>query len=191
MTGPLFPLFLLGTAFGGISAFLSLVRGACTGEYPQKRFCFKASGGRKAKRGKILPFVFDLLFSFLSGCYLVLYDATVLGGRGRLYHLAAFLAGFLAVRYLFLSVLKTQTERVFRFALDLFRFARYCFFYPVRKCFSTIRSILFHAYLILKRKNDKMRMKRKAKREIARLYSDAESAFLPLAVTEALASGRK
>ena len=191
MNGTLFPLFLLGTASGGISTVFSLVRRACAGAYPQKRFRFKSSGRGKIKRGRILPFLIDLLFSLLTGCYLVLYDATVIGGRGRLYHLAAFLAGFFAVRYLLLSVLKTQTERVFRFWLDLFRFVRYCLFYPVRKCFLLIRSILLFSYLILKRKNDTMKRKRKAKREIARLYSDAETAFLPLAVTEALASGRK
>ena len=191
MTGPHLTLFLLGTAAGGISAVLSLVRRACIGEYPQKRFLFRASGRRKARRGRILPFLFDLLFSLLTGCYLVLYDATVLGGSGRLYHLAVFLIGFLTVRYMFLSLLKEQTERVFRFWLDLFRLVRYCLFYPGRKCFSLIRSILLFSYLILKRKNDTMRRKRKAKREIARLYSDAETAFLPLAVTEALASGRK
>jgi hypothetical protein len=33
--------------------------------------------------------------------------------------------------------------------------------------------------------------KRRAKREIVRLCAEAETAFLPLAVTEALASGRK
>lgn len=191
MTRALLPLFLLGSAAGGFSVVLSLVRRACLAEFPQKKFCFKVLGERKAKRGRILPFTLDFLFCFLVGCYLVLYDATLLGGRGRLYHLGVFIAGFLFVRYLFLSVFKRRTESVFRFLLDLCRFVRSCLFYPVRKSFSLIRLILLSAYLILKRKNDRMKWKRKAKREIARLCSDAETAFLPLAVTEALASGRK
>ena len=185
------PLLLLGTTTGVVSAILSLVRRACRGEFPKKRFRPRGLADRKAKRGRFLPFFLDLLFCFFVGCYLVLYDATVLGGSGRFYHLAVFFAGFLLVRYLFLTALKTQIERVFSFLLDLFRFARSCLFYPFRKCFSLIRSILFFLYLILKRKNDRMIKKRRAKREIVRLCAEAETAFLPLAVTEALASGRK
>ena len=189
MKGLFLPLF--GAAAGVISVALSLVRRALLSDFPQRRFRVKGSVERKARRGRILPFLIDLLFSFLIGFYLVLYDATVLGGTGRLHHLGAFFAGFLASRYLFLSVFRMQTENVFCFFLDLFRLLRSCLFFPFRKCFSLIRSILLSAYLILKRKNDRMKRKRKAKREIVRLCSDAETAFLPLAVTEALASGRK
>ena len=190
MNGSVFPLLITGAAWGGISIVLSLFRRASLAEFPQKRFRFKGIGERKENRGRITPFLIDLLFFLLSGCYLVLYDATVLGGTGRLYQLGAFLAGCLAVRFLFLSVFKKQTEGAFSFLLDLIRFVRSCLFYPLRKCFSVFRSILLLAYLILKRKNDRMKRKRKAKREIDRLCADAETAFLPVAVTEALASGR-
>ena len=93
MKGLFLPLF--GAAAGVISVALSLVRRALLSDFPQRRFRVKGSVERNARRGRILPFLIDLLFSFLVGCYLVLYDATVLGGTGRLHHLGAFLPDFL------------------------------------------------------------------------------------------------
>lgn len=194
MTGRLLPLFFCGTAAGVCSVALFFLRRALAGEYPPCRFRFalrEKRRKRKGKRGAVVGFFLDFSFCFLFGAYLVLYDATVLGGRGRLFHLAAFSVGCYLVRRLFLSVLFRPTEYAIVFCFDLFRFLLRCLFYPVRKCFSLLFAFLSSVYLILKAKNDRIRLKRRAKREIGSIEGDAGRAFLPAAVTEALASGRE
>lgn len=193
MTGSLLPLFLCGVTAGVCSVLFFFLRGLFAGRYPPRRFLLllpKSVKKKKKKQGRTLGFLLDFAFCFLFGAYLVLYDATVLMGRGRIHHLCAFLFGCFLVRRLFLSVLFRPTERVIVFFLDLLRFLVRCTFYPVRKCFSLLFAILSSLYLILKAKNDRIRMKRKAKREIGSIEGDAGRAFLPAAVTEAIASGR-
>lgn len=194
MTGTLTTLILAGATTGGVSVVLFFVRAALLGSYPDKFVSFPEKGSvRKAKRkkrGAALRFFLDFFFSLFVGTYLVLYDATVLGGRGRFYHLCFFFFGFFLVRFLFLSLLFRPTERVFIFLLDLIRAAIRFLSFPFRKIFSLLFSFLFNVYLILKRNNDKMKRKREAKREIDRIRSEMDTAFLPSDVTEAIASWR-
>lgn len=192
MTGPVFILLRCGFAVGVCSAVLFLLRRAVAGDYPQRTFrkIVKKKKTRKRK-GRVFSFCADFLLCFLTGTYLVLYDATVLGGRGRFIHLAAFICGLILARFLFLSVFFHPIERAFMLVLDCLRAAGWCLLYPFRKCFALFFGFLFRAYLIMKRKNDKIRKKRKAKREIARLLSGSETSFLPSGVTEAIFSGRE
>ena len=193
MTGDLIRLFLFGAVSGGCSVFLFFLRRVQSGAYPSRIPGIPESARRaraKKKRGKILAFFLDFLLAFLAGTYLVLYDATVLGGRGRLFHLFVFFCGLYFVRFLFLSLLFRPTERVFRFAFDLIGVSVFWLFFPIRKCFSFVFANVLGAYLILKRKNDKIRRKTKAKREFERLLIETETAFLPSAVIEAIASRR-
>lgn len=189
-----FPLlFLAGAAAGVFSVALFFFRCALSGAYSERIIPFpkKAKRGTGMKKqGRVLSFLLDFIYVFCTGLYLVLYDATLLGGKGRLFHLAFFFLGFFLVRFLFLSPLYRPTERVFRFLSDLAGAAFFCLCFPIRKTFSVILSILFGLYLILKRKNDKMKRKKQAKREIARLYEEMNTAFLPSAVTGAFAPGR-
>lgn len=192
MTGAVPTLFICGSAAGVCSVVLFFLRRTCAGMYPQQTFQrIKIDKNRRKKRGRTAIVLLDLLFCFFVGTYLVLYDATVLGGTGRLYHLATFFVGFLLIRYLLISVLFRPVERLFRFLLDLFRAAVWCLLLPFRKCFSLFFGFLYRAYLIMKRKNDKMKAKRKAKREIARLLSGSETAFLSSEATGAVFSGRR
>ena len=193
MTGRLLPLFYCGTVAGGCSVVLFFLRRVLTGKYPPRRFRFAFLEKRrkpKRRRAAAVGFFLDFSLCFLFGGYLVLYDATVLGGRGRLFHLAAFFCGWFLVRRVFLSVLFRPTERAVVFCFDLFRFLLRCLFYPGRKCFSLLFAFLSSLYLILKAKSDKIRSRGRAKREIALIEKDAFGAFLPDAITEALVSGR-
>lgn len=183
-------LFFAGAVFGGLFV-LSFFIGRVDSRRRRPADSVKRENGKCKRRERTFArFCFDFSVSFAGGAYLVLYDATVLGGRGRLVHLAVFFLGVLSVRFLFLKLLFRPTERAVSilcfFVLTVVRL--FCF--PVRKCFSVLFSILCRLYLILKRKNDKMRKKKQAKREIAQLCSMMDNAFLPAAVTEAIASGR-
>jgi len=193
----LLPLFLVGISVGGVSVFLHFFFALIAGEYPVRivripiRKKKKGNARRKKKRrGCVRKAFLDFFFTFLTGAYLVLYDVTVLGGRGRIHHLAFFFFGVFFARFLLLRLFFGLTENVFRFFFDLIRVAALALTYPFRILLSLFFSILFRAYLILKRKNDRMKMKRKAKREIARLCREADTAFLCVGATETLASGR-
>ena len=190
MNEAIITLFVCGLAAGGCSVVLCFLRRASAGAYPQRTFQkSKTSKSKKKKQGRMTNCSLDFLFCFFVGTYLVLYDATVLGGTGRFYHLAVFFFGFALVRYLLLSVLFRPVEWTFRLLLDLWRAAVWSLTFPLKKCFSFFFGFLYGAYLIMKRKNDKMKAKRKAKREIARLLSGSETAFLSSGATEAVFSG--
>ena len=186
MTNFVLPLFLCGVLTGAVSVCVRYLRRVVAGEMPQRLFPKLAKKKNLGKNmGKPLLFLLDFFFFFLFGAYLVLYDATVLFGQGRLFHFAAFGCGVLMVRYLLLTLLSCVTERVFGIVFDFLRAAVWCVFYPIRKCFSTLYRILFLVYLIIRRKNDRMKWKRKAKRALARLKLESETAFLPKEITEA------
>lgn len=192
MTKPFLTLFLAGAFFGGVFVLsYFLCRAVSDRRENRARITPKKKKQRLWDRGKaVIRFVLDFVTIFAAGAYLVLYDATVLGGRGRLFHLVVFLIGGTLVRLIFQNMLFRPTERVVTFVFDSVIRAFSLFLLPVRKCFSLVFTILFRLYLILKRKNDKMRRKKQAKRQIARLHSMMDGAFLPAAVTEAIASGR-
>ena len=182
MIGSFPALFIAGTVFGGLfvlAFFFDLVSSDRRG-----------TGVRKRRGRAFARFLFDFVVSFAGGVYLVLYDATLLGGSGRTVHLAVFFLGILTVRFLFLKLLFRPTKRLVSFAFASVSAVVRLVSLPVRKCFSLLFSILCRLYLILKRKNDKMRKKKQAKREIAQLRSMMDDAFLPAAVAEAIASGR-
>ena len=194
MTGRLLPLFLCGATAGGCSVLLFFLRRTLEGDGTPRRFRFLYRQKRrktKRRRRVALGFLTDFLFCFLFGAYLVLYDATVLGGRGRIFHAVAFFCGVFLVRRVFLFLLFRPAERAVGFCLDLVRFLLRCLTYPARKCFSLLFAFLSSVYLILKAKNDKIRLQRRAKREITAIETDAGRAFLPVAVTESLISGRE
>ena len=191
MIGSLLALFLAGTAFGVAFVLSFFICRVASEHRVRSGGCFGNQTKRRPGRGSaIARFLFDFAVAFSAGAYLVLYDATVLGGRGRIVHLAAFFLGVILVRILFLKLLFRQTERAVSFAFALISVVMRWLCLPLRKCFSVLFAILFRLYLILKRKNDKMRRKRRAKREIAGLRSMMDDAFLSSAVTEAIASGR-
>ena len=194
MTRAYLTLFLFGLTAGAVSVAVRFFRGTISGEYPDRLLPFpraKKRKGRPKRRVGIVPFLLDLFLTLLTGLYLVLYDATVLGGRGRPVHLSFFLGGFFLSRFVFLSLFGKQTERAFRFAFEFLYAGIWCLCFPVRKCFSLLFGFLSALYLIIKQNNDKMKWKRRAKRETARLYREMETAFLPPDVTGALIPGRK
>lgn len=194
MTRAFLTLFLFGLTAGAFSVAVGFLRRSLSGEYPDRVIPFPKEQKRKERRrrrGMIVSFLLDLFLSLLTGLYLVLYDATVLGGRGRPVHLAFFFGGLFFSRFVFLSLFYRQTERAFRFAFDLLYAGIWCLCFPFRKCFSLLFGFLCSLYLIMKRKNDKMKWKRQAKRETARLYREMETAFLPPDLTGALIPGRK
>ena len=195
MTRALAELLLFGAATGFVSVvifFLSRkIKGVLEPRFFQNRSKKRRRRKTGRKRGGIRTFLLDFLFCILFGSYLVLYDATVLFGRGRPIHLGAFFCGFFLVRKLFLSLLYRQTESLFTFLYDLIGETCRCLFYPIGKTFAFVFSILFRTYLILKRENDKIKTRRKGKRTLARKIRDAQTAFLPAAATEALVSGRE
>lgn len=194
MTRAFLTLFFAGAAAGACSVAFRFLRRELCGAYPEPIFGFMKRAGRKKKirkRGRILSFLLDFLLTFCFGFYLVLYDATVLGGTGRLLHLAVFFSGTVAVRRIALTVLFRPTERFFRYLFGLFGAAWFLLTAPVCKCLRFLFSILFGLYLIIKRKNDTMKRKKQAKRELIRLRSEMNAAFLPPEVTGAFAPGKE
>lgn len=177
---PLF-LFLFGAATGAISVAVSIFRRAARGEYPTRWTPppIREKRKRKSRRGRIRTILLDFIFTFLTGTYLVLYDATVLGGLGRLYHFAFFLSGFFLLRRLLLFRAYRPCEWVVRLIYDLVRAFVLWLLFPIQKCFSFLFGILSALYLILKQKNAKIKRKKEAKREIKRLYAESDTAFLP------------
>lgn len=194
MTRDFLTLIFVGATAGACSVAVFFLRRALSGAFSEPLFGFMRRAKRKKKdqkRGRILSFFLDFLLTLGFGFYFVLYDATVLGGRGRIFHLALFFCGLVTVRGIFLSLLFRPTERFFRYLFGLVGAAWFFFTIPFRKTFSAVFSILFGLYLILKRKNDKIKRKKQAKREIARLFSEMNAAFLPPDVTGAISPGKE
>lgn len=192
MIGSFGTLFLAGVTFGAVSVVLFFVRRYFNGHCPR---CLLSQRNIKKseKRGafsRIASFCFDFFLFFFSGTYLVLYDATVLGGLGRIYHLGIFLAGVVLIRRLLLSVLYRPCETIVQGILEVLSALIRLILYPFRKSFSFLSSILCALYLILKQKNDKIKKKKQAKREIRRLFAESDTAFLTAAVTGGFAPGR-
>ena len=184
-----------GVLCGAISVFRSFFKRYRAGDYPPLFFRFLGRSERKSKKKRkrfsITGAVADFFLSLLFGGYLVLYDVTVLSGKGRAYHLALFLGCFFLSRWVLSHPLGSVTTALFRFVCDLIRAVFLVFTYPLRVFFALFVRFLSYLVLILKRKNDKIKRKRKAKRQIRKRREEMTTAFLPPSFRGLLGTGEK
>ena len=175
------PLICAGLFCGAISVYLSFLKRYRSGEYPSLFPRFLGEFKRKKKRLRFSPLgvVVDFAFSILIGGYLVLFDATVLSGKGRVYHLFLFLGSMILSRWILSHPLGRMITFLFRFFCDLFRACFFALTFPFRILFRLSARFLSYLGLILKQKNDRIKKKRKAKRQIRIIRKEMTTAFLP------------
>ena len=174
-----------------ISVIRSFIKKYRAGEYPPRFFRLPDSFSFNRKNGKhIFPgAVLDFLVTVLIGGYLVLYDVSVLSGKGRAYHLAVFLCSLFLSRWALNHPLRMILFPILQFFCDLISSCFLVLLYPVRQIFFAGLRFLSFLVLILKRKNDRIRMKRKAKRQIRKRKEEMKTAFLPPAFLGSFGTG--